>query len=179
MKKICLLFAFIVLSSSAFAQKQAESSSVQFRGYGYAGTAFVKNYGGITTDVNLGIEIVQRVFLGVETGFHTFFVPTDLTLYLPDMGTTPLMAAETYVPIGVNLKAYFTKDRLITPLLNISFGGHVGCLGFKGANGLYCQLGAGFNVKTFSFSVGYLGRQVIDNSICTPSAGYVKVGWRF
>ena len=177
---------------------QTKPSNVKFRGYGYVGTAFAKDYALGTADVNLGMSIIDRVFIGVETGFHTRYVTSEtefialskevdienmsiLNFKKEDFQRVSITTAkiESYVPIGVNLKAYFTKDTKVVPFFNISFGGLIGCCGKKGVDGLYCQVGAGVDIYRFSLSAGYYGRQVMAGVIEKPNTGYVKVGWRF
>jgi hypothetical protein len=192
----------ITLSIVVFAQEQTKPSNVKFRGYGYVGTALAKDYALGTADVNLGMSIIGRAFVGIEIGFQTRYV-TNYTEFIAlskdidiekwkenglkgeinvdDFQRISITTSklESYVPIGVNLKAYFTKDTKVVPFFNISFGGLIGCCGKKGVDGLYCQVGAGVDIYRLSLSAGYYGRQVMSGVIEQPSSGYIKVGWRF
>ena len=187
MKKIFLIWALSVIACVARAQTTNQNcgttsqSQVKFRMYAYYGTGFTKSVVGPTVDLSVGVEIYQCVYLGVESGFHSLFAPIEglSWLNLSNLKTSSVYVPDTYVPIALNLKGYFLKNSVAIPYFNISFGGFIGCCSFSGSNGLYVQVGGGFDVKCFSFGIGYMGRQVIDHEITTPNAGYVKIGYRF
>ena len=58
---------------------------------------------GPTLDISAGAKIYEHFYLGVETGFHSgFFVEHENTdLFLG------------FVPIGANMKGYFTRGRMV------------------------------------------------------------------
>lgn len=187
MKKIFVILTLTMIAYSVNAQNldqmgvATKHSDVKFRAYIYAGTGFAKNIVGPTIDINLGIEIEQFVYLGVETGFHSLFSPIENMQFINfyNQRTSSIYVPETFIPIGLNFKAYCLKNRSFIPYVNVSLGGFAGCCTFRGSNGLYAQVGAGFDIKCFSFGIGYMGRRVIDNAICTPNSGYIKIGYRF
>jgi hypothetical protein len=144
---------------------------IKFQGYFTLGTIFTSISAGPTVDLNLGVKIYEHFYLGVESGFHTMLTPINDN-YLESLEN---WISEMYIPLGVNMKIFFTKNKTVNPYLNCSLGGFFGvgdALG--GLNGFYCQAGAGFDVRRFTFGIGYSGLVKYG----TASCGYIKLGLR-
>ena len=168
---------FVALSLPIVAQNARlaeESKPVVFSGYGYTGTMIMNGYLGRAEEVSIGIKIEQRVHLGIETGYHYYFMRV-----INGESLKFKFVYDDYIPIGLNLKALFTRNCFVVPFFSASMGGYVGCISKAQNSGLYCQLGAGVNIFRFSFSVGYLGRKAINNPALSPHSGYFKVGCYF
>ncbi len=146
----------------------SDFSGVKFQSYLYAGAIFNSEGGGPAVDFNFGARIGRCFYAGIETGFHTLIS----SVYFYDEKLTITAA---YVPIGVNLKGYLPVGKKIYPYLNCSLGGFVGVIDLDGLNGFYCQVGAGIDIKRFSFGIGYTG--LVKGG--TANLGYVKLGVRF
>ena len=163
MKRFLLLFVFVLaLAGNAYSQSDP-FAKVKFQGSAHVGTIFDAYGGGPTLDVDAGARVFNYVYVGVATGFHTYFTPSYYGTYW--LG---------YVPIGVNLKGYFTKDKMVNPYVNCSLGGCIFVSGRGG--GFHCQAGAGVEIKRFSFGIGYNG--FIQNG-ARGDSGYIKLGVRF
>ena len=127
---------------------------------------------GPTLDVSVGAKIFEYFYIGVESGFRSM-ICTHYS-YHDEKKVSELFA---YVPIGVNIKGYFTRGRKANPYLNCSLGGFVGVGGMiADCNGFSCQVGAGIEFGRFSLGVGYSG---MKNDEFTQNNGYVKLGVRF
>ena len=148
------------------------SRLVKLQGYVNLGAIFNAMGGGPTFDVNVGARIHNYFYVGVETGFHSLLTPYE---YIYDYTRFSGVLFEAYVPLGINLKGYFTKSRVVNPFINCSLGGFFGIADLDGLNGFFCQAGAGIDVKRFSFGIGYSGLVKYDTAHC----GYVKLGCRF
>lgn len=149
---------------------------IKFQGYATLGTIFTRQFSttgvGPTLDLNMGMRIYEHLYMGVESGFHTMLTPINSD-YLASLEN---WISEMYVPLGANLKIYLTKNKVVNPYINCSLGGFFG-VGYilDGWNGFYCQAGAGFDAKRFTFSIGYSG--IVKYG--TASCGYIKLGVRF
>ena len=149
---------------------------IKFQGYTTLGTIFTRQFGttgvGPTLDLNMGVKIYEYFYIGVESGFHTMLSPlnNDYAASLENW------ISEMYIPLGVNMKVYFTKNKAVNPYINCSLGGFFG-VGYimDGWNGFYCQAGAGFDANRFTFSIGYSG--LVKHG--TSSSGNIKLGVRF
>ncbi|MBR6648218.1 MAG: hypothetical protein IKL29_02435 [Bacteroidaceae bacterium] len=152
------------------------STPIKFQGYITAGTIFTSVSAGPTLDVSMGMKIYEHFYIGVETGFHSMLTPLNYYYTHTDGSIHHVTGAafEGYVPIGVNMKGYFTKNRKVNPYINCSLGGFIGIADLGGFNGFHCQVGAGFNVKRFTFGAGY-SALVLGG---TASCGYAKLGVR-
>ncbi len=140
--------------------------SVKFQSYVYAGTIFQAGIGGPSVDLSFGARLFDYAYVGIETGFHMPI--TDAIYYYED---TYLFG---YIPIGLNIKGYIPTGKKIFPYINCTLGGFVGVIDFGGHNGFYCQVGAGIDIKRFSFGIGYSGLVQTGAINC----GYVKLGVR-
>lgn len=147
------------------------ATPIKFQGYFVFGTIFTPIGAGPTVDLNLGAKIYEYFYLGVESGLHTMLTPvnnnyhTSLEDYISEM----------YVPLGANMKLYITKNKVVNPYINCSLGGFFGVGNILGGwNGFYCQAGAGFDAKRFTFSIGYSGIVKYGTAHC----GYIKLGVR-
>ena len=203
MKKFFLLCACIFAAFTASAQgfanetvngghkttKGYSSGPIKFQAYANVGTIFTgpiahTSYaymditgsgGGPTVDVSAGIMIHDRLYVGGEIGVHTLLGSNTFTYsdrwenYEETIEYTGV-----YIPMGVNLKGYITKDKTINPFINCSLGGFVGTADFDYLSGLFCQVGAGIEWKRFSFGIGY--NCLYDMSAI--HAGYIKLGVR-
>lgn len=156
MKKFLLtMLLMVAIVCSANARKL--SSVAKFQGGVNVGVMF-DNYGaGPTVDIDLGGRFVDHFYVGVATGLHTYF--TD-ELY-------------GYIPIGVNLKGYITKNRKVNPYVSTTIGG---CVFVNGIGGFHCQAGAGIKVKRFTVGIGYNG--ILCGGM-RDDFGYVKLGVNF
>lgn len=139
---------------------------IKFQGYGYLGTIFNANYAGPSVDLIFGMRIYEYLNVGIQIGFHS-------PLFEGNYSNTYYVDA--YIPIGVNMKGYFTRGRKVNPYINCTLGGFIGVCDFEGLDGFHCQVGAGIDVKRFSFGIGYNGL-VKDG---TASCGYIQLGIRF
>lgn len=139
---------------------------IKFQGYGYLGAIFNANGAGPSADIIFGMRIYEYLYLGIQTGFHS-------PLFEGNYSNTYYVDA--YIPIGVNMKGYFTRGRKVNPYINCTLGGFIGVCDFEGINSFHCQVGAGIDVQRFSFGIGYNGL-VKDG---TASCGYIQLGIRF
>lgn len=135
---------------------------IRLQSYVYGGAIFMSHAGGPAVDLSLGVRLWDYAYVGVETGFHSLFS----SAYYSDK--------EAYIPLGINLKGYIPTSKKIYPYVNCSLGGFFGLMDLGGFNGFYCQVGAGIDVKRFSFGIGYSGLVKYG----TASCGYVKLGVR-
>ncbi len=133
---------------------------IKFQGYGYVGTVFNAYEVGPSLDLSFGVKIYEYFYAGIQTGFHYIFSPYRDCVY---------------IPIALNLKGYFTRGRKVNPYINCTLGGFIGVIGIEEVNGFHCQVGAGIDVKRFSFGIGYNG--LVKGG--TASCGYVQLGVRF
>ena len=165
MKRFFLLFVLtLAFASNVYAESvQQTPTKVKFQSSAHIGTIFDAYGGGPTFDIDAGARMFNYLYMGVATGVHTYFAPSYY-------GTSWV----GYVPIGVNLKGYFTKDKVVNPYVNCSLGGCIFVSGRGG--GFHCQAGAGVEIKRFSLGVGYNG--FIVNGVRGDS-GYIKLGVRF
>ena len=156
----------------------SDNSKIKFQGYATLGCIFNSIGGGPTLDVSVGTKIYEHFYIGAETGFHSLLTHVDYEYTHSDGSWRHVEGTlfEGYIPLGVNMKGYITKNKIINPYINCSLGGFFGVGdAMKGLNGFYCQAGAGFDIKCFTFGVGYSGLVIYD----TASCGYIKFGVRF
>lgn len=168
MKKFLLVCAVLCASFVCNAQSQ----NVKFQGQVDVGTVFMSGGAGPTVGITAGALVMDYFYAGVETGFDSLFsnalVADGYYVYRLDL-------FEGYIPLGVNMKGYFTKNRAFKPYLNTSLGGFFGLADLGGINGFRFQIGAGFDFKHFNFGIGY-------NMLYKWGAahsGYIKLGYRF
>lgn len=152
--------------------------SVRFSAYAMLGAEFGKYSinnifpAGPTLDVSVGAKISEYFYIGIETGFRSM-----ICTYYHHHDEQTVSELFAYVPIGVNMKGYFTKGKKVNPYLNCSLGGFIGVGGMLADyNGFSCQVGAGIEFGRFSFGIGYSGMKYDD---LTQNNGYVKLGVRF
>ena len=142
----------------------SNNAKVKFQGYTNVGTIFDAVGGGPTLDIGLGSRIFNHFYVGGATGFHTYFAHSYAsTIWLG------------YIPIGVNLKGFFTKNRVSNPYVESTLG----CCIFVSnqvMGGFHCQAGAGVEIKRFSIGIGYNGF-IVDG--VRGDSGYIKLGVRF
>ncbi len=136
---------------------------IRLQSYVYGGAIFMSHAGGPAVDLSLGVRLWDYAYIGIETGFHSLFSNAYWSTY-----------TEAYIPLGINLKGYIPTGKKIYPYVNCSLGGFFGLMDLGGFNGFYCQVGAGIDVKRFSFGIGYSGLVKYG----TASCGYVKFGVR-
>lgn len=151
--------------------KKSGIDGVRLQSYIYGGAIFMSHAGGPAIDLSLGVRLWDYAYIGVETGFHSLFSKVEDEIY--DYGYTESYK-EAYIPVCVNLKGYIPAGKKIYPYVNCSLGGFFGIMDLGGFNGFYCQVGAGIDVKRFSFGIGYSGLVKFG----TASCGYVKLGVR-
>ena len=158
--------------SSSQTKHYSSSAPIKFQGYANIGTIFYADGAGPTLDVNLGAKIYDYFYAGLETGFHSILTP-----YYYEYGNywSEGVIFEGYIPLGVNMKGYITKDRKVNPYVNCSLGGFFGIADLGGVNGFFCQAGMGIDIKRFSLGIGYSG--LVKYS--TFHSGYFKLGIRF
>jgi len=145
----------------------ADFSGVKFQSYIYAGAVFNSYGGGPSVDLNFGVRAGRYFYAGIETGFHAL-------IFSDEFFGQRFTFTEAYIPVGVNIKGYVPVGKRIYPYLNCSLGGFFGVIDLEGLNGFYCQVGAGIDVKRFSFGIGYTG--LVKEG--TANLGYVKLGVR-
>lgn len=150
---------------------------VRLQSYIYGGAVFMSHAGGPAIDLSLGVRLWDYAYVGVETGFHSLFSKFEDEIY--DYENSSYYGysesyKEGYIPVGVNLKGYIPIGKKIYPYVNCSLGGFFGVMDLGGFNGFYCQVGAGIDVKRFSFGIGYCGLVQVGVANC----GYVKLGVR-
>ena len=146
---------------------------IKFSGHVLVGNLFGKYWSkamptrfmaGPAVDVSLGMSIYEYFYMGVESGFHTAFY-------------THVQRPELYlgfVPIGANIKVFFTRKNRVNPYATFSFGGYIGVSKESdGINGTNIQIGLGLEVSRFSFGVGYSG---LSKNHMGIEGGYVKLG---
>ena len=128
--------------------------------------------GGPTIEVNVGAKFFEYFYIGIEAGVRSMLVIHDDPY---SSGTDKRFFG--YVPIGVNMKGYFTRGKKVNPYLNCSLGGFIGVGDMLAdCNGFSCQVGAGIEFGRFSFGIGYSGMKCADFA---QNSGYVKLGVRF
>lgn len=143
---------------------------LKFEGYATAGTIFTANGAGPTLDISVGMKIYEYLYVGIQTGFHSLF--SEGYHYRYGYGYEDYF--EAYVPVALNLKGYITRGRKVNPYINCTLGGFFGICDLY-TNGFLCQVGAGIDVKRFTFGIGYNG--LVKEG--TASCGYVQLGVRF
>ncbi len=168
MRKFLLVCAALCVSFVCSAQSQ----KVKFQGQVDVGTVFMQGGAGPTVGVTAGALIMDYFYAGVETGFESLFSSVAITdgYYIYKVNSF-----EGYIPLGVNMKGYFTKDTALKPYLNSSLGGFFGLADLGGLNGFRFQIGAGVDFKRFNLGIGY-------NMLYKWGAahsGYIKLGYRF
>lgn len=147
------------------------ATPIKFQGYFMLGTIFNSISAGPTVDLNLGAKIYEHFYMGIESGFHTMLTPINNNYF----ESLENWICEMYIPLGANMKVYFTKNKAVNPYINCSLGGFFGVGDILGGwNGFYCQAGAGFDVQRFTFSIGYSGIVKYGTAHC----GYIKLGVR-
>ena len=159
MKRLFLLMAAVVAFVCNANAQNTKPISVEFQGSAHVGTIFDAYGAGPTLDVDAGAKFFDYLYAGLATGFHTYFAPAGYTTYW--IG---------YIPLGVNLKGYFTKDKKVNPYINCTLGGLIAVSGRGG--GFHCKVGAGVEVKRFSAG---LGCNIVGSGPC----GYINLGYRF
>ncbi len=157
--------------------KKSGIDGVRLQSYIYGGAIFMSHAAGPAIDLNLGVRLWDYAYIGVEAGFHSLFSKVEDEIY--DSGSLDYYVysesyKEAYIPLGINLKGYIPVGRKIYPYVNCSLGGFFGIMDLDGFNGFYCQVGAGIDVKRFSFGIGYSGLVKYGAANC----GYVKFGVR-
>lgn len=155
----------------------SSATPITFSGYANVGTIFNADGVGPTFDTTVGIRIYDYFYAGIATGFHSCFSPTHFHYnngyYVVDYTETVF---DAYIPIGVNLKGYLTKNRKVNPYINCTLGGFIGVSEYLvGVNGFNCQVGMGIDIKRFTFGAGYNALVRLG----TAHTGYVKIGYRF
>ena len=165
------------LSTAAVSTGKFKFDGVRLQSYIYGGAIFMSHAGGPAIDLSLGLRLWDYAYIGVETGFHSLFSKFEGEVY--DCGSSSYYGySESYkegcIPVGVNLKGYIPAGKKIYPYVNCSLGGFFGVMDLGGFNGFYCQVGAGIDVKRFSFGIGYSGLVHMGVASC----GYVKLGVR-
>lgn len=168
MKKLLLLCVTLCLSLVCSAQ----NSNIKFQGQVDAGAAFMAMGAGPTVDLTAGVLLYDHFYAGIETGLGSMI--SNVIVY-SDYYAFVVTAFEGYIPLGVNMKGYFTKNTNLKPYFNCSLGGFFGVADLAGINGFRCQLGAGIDYKRFNFGIGY---QVLAKG-GAAHCGYVKLGCRF
>lgn len=156
----------------------SKNSKIKLQGYVTLGCIFNSTGGGPTFDASIGAKMFDYFYIGAETGFHSMFTPVNFDYTSSDGNLWHVEGTlfEGYIPLGVNMKGYITKNRIVNPYINCSLGGFFGIGDTLGGwNGFYCQVGAGFDIKRFTFGVGYSGLVISDVASC----GYIKLGIRF
>lgn len=160
--------------------------SANFRGYITFGSIFSSSGAGPVLGISLGGIIGEHFYLAAESGFHSHIIQGG---YIPSYDKYGNIKydkhgeqqykrehiLEGYIPLAVNMKGYFTKNKKFNPYLNCSLGGFFGVSGLNGINGFYCQVGAGFDAKRFTLGIGYSGLVKHGTSNC----GFVQLGVRF
>uniref|UniRef100_UPI004055F910 hypothetical protein n=1 Tax=Alistipes sp. TaxID=1872444 RepID=UPI004055F910 len=156
------------------AEAQQTNVGVKFQGQVNLGAIFNADAGGPAFDLNLGAHFGNHLFAGVETGFHSMIS----TIYLTDgydIYETDAKLFEGYIPLGLNLKLYFTKNKPFNPYLTATVGGFFGVADLGGWNGLNFRVGLGLDYKRFNIAIGYNG----IHKYGTASTGFVQLGYRF
>lgn len=168
MKRLLLVMMCAMFAISASAQNR----NVEFQGYANVGTTFFSLGAGPTFDVNAGVRIHDYFYIGAEAGFHALLIPFNFSFGdTISVNTTAYMLT---VPLGINLKGYFTKGHKFTPYVNASAGGFIEVT--EGGGGGFCQAGLGFDYKRFAFGAGYHCMIANDSYL---HMGYLKLGIRF
>jgi hypothetical protein len=154
----------------------AQYSPITFAGYVNLGTIFNADGAGPTFDITAGMKVYDYFYAGIATGFHTVLTPYEYYYYdsyydYYDKGTL----SEAYIPVGVNLKGYFTKGRKVNPYIDCTLGAFIGVGDLGGFNGFHCQVGMGLDIKRFTIGMGY--NPLVKYG--TAHLGYFKLGYRF
>jgi hypothetical protein len=147
----------------------AQYSPITFAGYVNLGTIFNADGAGPTFDITAGMKVYDYFYAGIATGFHTVFTPYGY------YGHSYGAHSEGYIPVGVNLKGYFTKGRKVNPYIDCTLGAFIGGADLAGFNGFHCQVGMGLDIKRFTIGMGY--NPLVKYG--TAHFGYFKLGYRF
>lgn len=148
------------------------SNAQRFQGQFNVGTIFADGGAGPTVDLTAGVLLFNHFYAGIETGYDSLF--SNVTMY-DGYYMYKVTSYEGYIPLGINMKGYFTEGTSLKPYLNCSLGGFFGVADLNGINGFRCQLGAGIDYRRFNFGIGY-------NLLYKWGAfhsGYIKLGFRF
>ena len=164
----------VMSMETSMSSRSKTVTPIKFQGFATIGTIFTAEGAGPTLDITFGTKIYEHFYIGVETGFYTCFT-TPYEDYYYDGTYSWGTFFEAYVPLGVNLKGYFTRGRKVNPYINCSLGGFFGVADLGGWNGFHCQVGLGLDIKRFNISMGYGGLVKYG----TASMGYLKLGVRF
>ena len=121
-------------------------------------------YAGPTLDFSVGAKIYERFYMGVETGLAYFISVNNPKVF------------SMFVPVGVNMKGYLTRESKVTPYLNCSLGAYIGVDDAKGVNVFNFQVGAGFEAGIVSVGAGYSG---FRKDGIEWNGGYIKLGIAF
>lgn len=190
MKRVLLLIICVISSSAIYAQEaladqkpesatlhspSPNSNHIKLQGYVNLGANFMLFGAGPTLDASVGMRIHDYLYIGAEAGFHTLLIPITFSFSEGEETTSAKATAYMlYVPLGANIKGYFTKGRKFTPYVNTSLGGFINVLDGSGAG--YCQAGLSFDYRRFAFGIGY---NAMFNSDTAIHLGYIKLGVRF
>ena len=156
--------------------------AVKFRGYTCGGLIFMHSdlYGiaaGPIFDISLGVELYKKVYIGATLGLYTMFASKHI-------GDIKIKSSEVLIPlVPLSLKFNLPIEQRVDPFIEFSLGAFVlhskvsaeSLSVTQTARGLFMQAGIGFNVKEFSFGVGYTGLKAAKFA----HLGYVKLGANF
>ena len=136
----------------------------------FSGTLGGRMYG-LEMDCGIGMNIRDYLYAGLNIGMGYMDggmgIAKSVNAYYTNI-------CDLYFPLGVNLKVYLLKDKKVIPYIGGIVGGYISST--YNNHGLYCKAGAGFDMRYFTFGMGY-------NAFIGPAyklhAGYISVGVRF
>lgn len=159
-------------SVTAISGSKSESSPIvrkykpaQFQGYTHGGLIclYSNEYGlsvGPIWDVSLGVNLFERFYIGGTLGIYTIFASKYIDAY------TKIKSRELLIPIApISFKYYFTRGNVLNPFIDFSAGAFILSSqvtddvnsSTQSTSGALVQIGFGYTVKKFSWSIGYTG----------------------
>lgn len=134
----------------------------------HVGTIFDTVGAGPTLDIDVGGRLGEFFYLGIKSGFHSYFAPVIIS---DGILLTKQHMWTGYIPLGINIKLYLLDKTAFCPYLDCSFDG--GIVVSKNDFVFNSQAGIGAEYKRFSFGIGYNG---LINRWTKGHSGYIKIG---
>ncbi|MBQ9137097.1 MAG: hypothetical protein IJX65_00485 [Alistipes sp.] len=186
MKRFTLFVLCALFTSATWAQDvTAQQPPVKFQSYMTLGVNFATSGAGPIFNAGCGVKVHDFFYAGFETGLYTFLAPYK-KVYHYNSGTVEAEKGSytnTAVPLGINMKGYITKDTVVIPYIDFSFGFLFGSFtDVESADYDYvdtynvdfgCKVGLGVDYKRLTIGAGY--SYLVDYG---AHCGYIQFGVR-